>query len=353
MRNRALPLSSVRAGLAGGARGHPAVMSNTRCDMPDPPPASLEVRAPETAENIASAALPVIRRVLARRLGFHLHHHGQAANPEAEDLAQEVLQKLVSQQRALAGSHSRAHPNWLGLIHEIAEHACTDFLRRRHWQRQSLKGKLHWLLAHRQPWALWQEEGGEWWCGHATDRGRINARAAPARLAPLQENPHAVMQREIPTLVIEQAELPVLVAAIFQLTGGTLRFEELVTIVAHLQGLTDEPPVSLADERHRLAETMADPHAGIHAELEAAQSMRHIWLALRRLTWRQCRAVLLGGQARAGDDIPSLLLDSGAATLEERAVDVLSCCRRLISSIKAFSSAFRGEAFPRRCPDEA
>src|SRR5438067_5765432 len=93
-------------------------------------------------------AVPIVRRILRFRLGFHVSQRGtNRDNHEAEDLYQETLTKIVQTLHDLqTSSRSTEIEDLRRYVSSIAINACIDFLRARSPAKYRLKLNVRYIF---------------------------------------------------------------------------------------------------------------------------------------------------------------------------------------------------------------
>src|SRR6266542_6714542 len=109
---------------------------------------------------------PVIRNTLRLKLGFYVDQSGASAyNPDAEDLYQEIMAKIIQALNDLERkSKSSEIERFRDYVFRVASNACVTFLRAKSPARRRLKDNVRVVLIRHPDLAIWKTEG-EFLCG--------------------------------------------------------------------------------------------------------------------------------------------------------------------------------------------
>ena len=256
-------------------------------------------------------AAPVIKGVIRYKL--HLNSHLATQRAEADDLYQEALLQLLArlrQFRTQPGGHPIA--DLRGMAAVIAHRACSGWMRRQFPERHALKNRLHYLLTRQRGFALWQGEDGKMLAGFAAWQGR-KLDVPAARLGELSDA-HGLAAHVRLLKGGRQQELADALAAVFQHLGGPVEFDELVSALAALLGVRDQPIESLP-ENEDAATSESDPAWRIEKRI----FLQRLWEELRLLPPNQRAALLLNLKDSGGFGCITLFPATGVATLRQLA----------------------------------
>jgi RNA polymerase sigma factor (sigma-70 family) len=259
---------------------------------------------------ITEHAGPVIKGVIRYKL--HLNPHRTTQRDEADDLYQEALLQLLARLRQFRVEPGR-HPvaDLRGMAAVIAHRTCSGWMRRQFPERHALKNRLHYLLTRQKGLALWQGEGGKALAGFAAWRGREKA-APAARLGELSDvEDLAAHVRQLKGG--RPQELADALAAVFKHLGGPVEFDELVSALASLLGVRDQPFESLPE--HEDAAGDSDPAW----QIEKRIFLQRLWEELQLLPSNQRAALLLNLKDAGGAGCITLFPATGVATLRQLA----------------------------------
>ena len=177
--------------------------------------------------------------------------------------------------------HRRA---WHGRNHRAS--TCARWMRRQFPERHALKNRLHYLLTRQRGFAIWEDNNGKPLAGFTTWQQQ---KMPAARNVFDVEN----LPAHIRTLKSDKApELAEAVASILNYAGGPVEFDELVSAVAAIQGISDQPVESLAeDEEGGFDPATADPDPAWR--IEKKMFLQRLWEELTQLPVNQRAALLL------------------------------------------------------------
>jgi DNA-directed RNA polymerase specialized sigma24 family protein len=255
---------------------------------------------------IAEHAEPVIKGVIRFKLRFNAHQEMQRA--EANDIQQDVVLQLVSQLqrfRKLPAAHPITDVRGMAAI--IAHRTCARWMRRQFPERHALKNRLHYLLTRQRGFALWEDNNGKLLAGFAAWQQQ---QKAGARNLSDFEN--------LPSQVRKPQALAETVAGLFNYLAGPIEFDELVSAVAAIQGISDQPLESLADDEEtgfEPATTDPDPAWRI----EKKMFLQRLWEELKQLPLNQRAAMLLNLKDASGFAAITLFPAIGIATMRQLA----------------------------------
>ena len=251
---------------------------------------------------ICESAQPVIRDVIRNKLRVGHATDRDLTDDQAADLASEVTMKLVARLRELRSQPAaKAISNFRGYVAVMAYHACDEFLRQKYPRRNSLKNQLRYLLTHRDGLKLWESGDGTLLCGYAVwDSLRLSNKLA---------------RREVPdalrSAALNRAEfsLPDLISAIFNQCGAPIELDELVSLVADVWEIKDEPtaPVSIDDDTGTTRSGNAQSIRKLDDRIDQRSQLEKLWVEIGELPLRQRVALLLSLRDEQGRGVLTLL----------------------------------------------
>ena len=262
---------------------------------------------------ITTHAEPVIKGVIRFKLRLNSYRETQRA--EADDIHQEVVLQLLAQLqrfRKLPDGHPIS--DLRGMAAVIAHRTCARWMRRQFPERHALKNRLHYLLTRQRGLALW-DEGGKSLAGFVVWK-KENRRAKAARhLSEVEALPN-----HIRTLKSEKPqELADTVATILNYVGGPIEFDELVSAIAAIQGISDQPIETLADDEDAGALMAATPEPDQAWRMEKRVFLQRLWEELQQLPLNQRSALLLNLKDPSGFGCITLFPATGIATVRQLA----------------------------------
>ena len=249
---------------------------------------------------------PVIKGIIR----YKLRLRSSTEREEAEDVYQEVVRQLLEELRQFR-KQATAHPinDLKGMTAIIAHRTCSRWLRRQFPERHALKNRLHYLLTRQRGLALWQEPQGKLVSGFLEWQAK--------------ELHTQSITRELPADVrITRAGKPDLastLAAIFNLLGGPVEFDELVSAVATLFGIRDQPLESLEDDDNPRIALSADVAPDPAWQIEKRTFLQRLWEELQQLPLNQRIALLLNLKDAEGGGCITLFPATGIASIRQLA----------------------------------
>jgi DNA-directed RNA polymerase specialized sigma24 family protein len=261
------------------------------------------------SELITVHAQPVIKGVIRFKLRLNAYRETQRA--EADDIQQEVVLQLVAQLqrfRKLPDGHPITDVRGMAAV--IAHRTCARWMRRQFPERHALKNRLNYLLTRQRGFALWQDDDGkqvagfEIWQQQKKSRVVVDVERLPSQVQKLRGG----------------KELAEAVAVIFNHAGGPIEFDELVSVIATIQGIGDQPIESLAadedpDDAHVPATTEPDQAW----RMEKRMFLQRLWEELQQLPLNQRAALLLNLKDPSGFGCITLFPATGIATIRQLA----------------------------------
>ena len=262
---------------------------------------------------ITTHAEPVIKGVIRFKLRLNSYRETQRA--EADDIHQEVVLQLLAQLqrfRKLPAGHPISDVRGMAAV--IAHRTCARWMRRQFPERHALKNRLHYLLTRQRGLALWDEEGkslagfGVW--------QKENRRARAARhLSEVEALPNhiRILKSEKPQ------ELSDAVATILNYVGGPVEFDELVSAIAAIQGISDQPIETLAEDEDAGALMAATSEPDQAWRMEKRMFLQRLWEELQQLPLNQRSALLLNLKDPSGFGCITLFPATGIASVRQLA----------------------------------
>ena len=263
-------------------------------------------------ELISVHAEPVIKGVIRFKLRLSSYRATQRA--EADDIYQEVLLQLLAQLqkfRKLPDGHPIA--DLRGMAAVIAHRTCARWMRRQFPERHALKNRLHYLVTRQRGFALWQNADGQLIAGFAAwqDEKKSDTR----RSLDLETLPPHIR----PPKGVKPQGLADTIAAVFNHVGHPIEFDELVTAMASLLGVSDQPIESLAEDDDAVSSLpdLAEPDPAWR--IEKRMFLQRLWEELEQLPRNQRAALLLNLKESSGFGCITLFPATGIATLRQLA----------------------------------
>ena len=254
-------------------------------------------------------AEPVIKGVIRFKLRLNSYRETQRA--ESDDIHQEAVLQLVAQlQRFRKLPEANPISDVRGMAAVIAHRTCARWMRRQFPERHAFKNRLHYLLTRQRGFAVWQDEDGkqvagfEAWQEQKKPRRGLEIERLPSHLRTLKTS--------------KPQELAEAVAAIFNHLGGPVEFDELVSTLGTIVGISDQPVETLADDEESAPEPAAgEPHHGWR--IEKKMFLQRLWEELQQLPLNQRAALLLNLKDASGSGCITLFPAIGIATVRQLA----------------------------------
>lgn len=259
---------------------------------------------------IAVHAEPVIKGVI--RFKLRLSSFRETQREDADDIYQEVVLQLLAQlQRFRKLPDGNPITDVRGMAAVIAHRTCARWMRRQFPERHALKNRLHYLLTRQRGLALWQDNEGKQLAGFAVWQQQLQTTHSLPEIEKLPANIHALKSDK-------PQQLAELIASLFNYLGGPIEFDELVGGVAALQGISDQPIESLADDEDASFEpAAAGPDQAWRVEKKFF--LQRLWDELQQLPLNQRIALLLNLKDASGFGAITLFPATGIATMRQLA----------------------------------
>lgn len=263
---------------------------------------------------ITTHAEPVIKNVIRFKLRLSSYRERQRA--EADDIHQEAVLQLVTQlQRFRQAPDGNPIVDMRGMAAVIAHRTCARWMRRQFPERHAVKNRLHYLLTRQRGFALWQDSEDKLVAGFSAWKDQHKSVATIRSLGEIEKLPANLRSLKIG----KPQELAEAVASIFNYAAGPIEFDELVSTVAALQGISDQPIESLAVDDDAGAELMATSEADPAWRTEKRMFLQRLWEELQQLPKNQRAALLLNLRDASGQGCITLFPATGIATVRQLA----------------------------------
>ena len=270
------------------------------------------------ARLITEHAAPVIRNVIRGKL--HVFGDDHPLRQEAEDLYGDVVVQLLTRLQAFIASPADSSiGDFRGYVAVTTYNACHHYLRQKFPVRWRLKNRVRYALTHRSDFALWQADENESLCGLSAWRGeRTDAAVVPTRPRQLVDVSGLLKHAGLASTDVANVPLGELLHAIFKHVGAPVRLDDLVSVVADLQGVRDQRPnVTITAEQYSDGdEREIDVSPGFATEVEQRSYLRRLWEEIVQLPPLQ-RTVLLLNLRDTHEGVIALLPLAGVASVRE------------------------------------
>jgi DNA-directed RNA polymerase specialized sigma24 family protein len=265
------------------------------------------------AQLIAAHIEPVIRGVIRFKLRLD-----PGAWADAADLAQEALAQWLAELRKLsARPDDRTISDARGLAATIAYRVCYGWLRRQSPRRNALRNRLQYALTRQAGLAMWTDHRNLSIAGFAAWRSLSEAdwpRSRSEKLRQLPDDEKFLARVWRTGAEWQGAKLNELLAGIFDYVGGPVAFDDLVSVVAKLLRVKDEPPASTEEEAVSAEIASGDDVAW---QVEKRIFLERLWQEVRELPSAQRAALLLNLREADGRGCLALFPATGVATLRQ------------------------------------
>jgi hypothetical protein len=196
----------------------------------------------------------------------------------------------------------------------IAHRTCARWLRRQFPERHALKNRLHYLLTRQRGFALWDDDGKSVAGFELWQKENKPAKAA-RHLSDLESLPNHIRALKSD----KPHELAGTVGAILNYAGGPIDFDELVSAIAAIQGISDQPIESLAEDEDGGVLMSATSEPDQAWRMEKRMFLQRLWEELQQLPINQRAALLLNLKDPSGFGCITLFPATGVASVRQLA----------------------------------
>jgi hypothetical protein len=261
-------------------------------------------------------AEPVIKGVIRHKL--HLNPHHSTGQADTSDIQQEAILQLVATLQQLR-EHPDAHPvsDLRGLAAVIAHRACSRWMRQQAPERHAFKNRLYYLLTRHQSFALWRNNTNKMVVGFAVWQDKKET-ATERQLKQLSND--EMLMAQIRLLKNgKNADWSGTLAAIFNYLGGPIEFNKLVSALAELLQIEDQPIESTDQIRDSDDFNVPDGKPDAALQVEKKIFLQRLWEEVRQLPINQRVALLLNLRDPEGKGCIALLPAIGITTFRQLA----------------------------------
>lgn len=252
---------------------------------------------------LVERAQPLVRDIIRSKLRVGRSQSADVSAEDFEDLVNEIALKLLKTLRHLrTNADGEAIENFRGYLAVTAYHACDEYFRRKYPRRYSLKSQLRYILTHRAGLAIWEDAEGVRLCGFGLWRER--PRASRSRIQDLLAKPGVIDGWANPRGALSP---PDLLAAIFDYLGGPLELDHLVSVVAEIWQVKDQPQTTVADADAADHSPLSGPAENLDLKIDQRSYLHQLWREIGALPPRQRVALLLNLKDSQGCSVVALL----------------------------------------------
>ena len=271
-------------------------------------------------ELLTLRAAPMIRQVLRRRLGFYVSAQGKNENnPDAEDLYQEAITRVVQGLNQLHSPAGTDIENFELYVSQLTANVCRDFLRAQSPARTRLKYRLRDLLNRHKDFASWKHEG-QILCGFASWRNPLKSPFSDQSAEDLERRLDEFESLYFAGKDIRLAPLPKIVAELFDWSLGPVEIDLLVRMIASLLGIRDQQIEWLESPSPvRLDVSFVSNNQSGESHLKTNELLVRLWQAVINLPAEQRDSFALRFQDEAGQDLFTVLLAAGIVSWDQLA----------------------------------
>jgi|SRR5215831_13264157 len=269
-------------------------------------------------ELILFHAAPVVRRILRFKLGLYVSDQGtNRDNPEAEDVYQEAITRIVKTLQDLkASSRLTEIENFKQYVSSIATNICIDVLRAKSPVKYRLKHNVRDIFNRHRDFRAWKI-GDETVGGFAVWQGTERLAASARQIHELEDDLETFRLARFRNEDVRHLPITRLVAEILEWIGRPISIDDLTIIVGRLLQIEDQRSEELPLESFPEELAFGKDELTADSVLAAKELLARLWQAVQHLPPQQRDAYCLSFEDSDGADLFSLLLEKGVATIPQ------------------------------------
>lgn len=263
-------------------------------------------------------AAPVVRRILRFKLGLHISDQGtNRDNPEAEDVYQDSITKIVQTLRDLKVSARLSEiENFKHYVASIAANVCVDFVRSKSPAKYRLKHNVRDIFNRHRDFRVWKI-GNETVGGFAAWRDKEKSPASDRQIRELEHDFETFRVARFGNEDIRQLPITRLVAEALQWIDRPISIDDLTSIVARLLGIENQSSATVSLENFADEFSLGKTEITAESTLAAKELLTRLWQTVQNLTPQQRDAYCFSFEDTDGADLFSLLLEKEIATIPQ------------------------------------
>jgi hypothetical protein len=269
---------------------------------------------------IQEHAEPIIAGIIRNKLRVSLSHsEGSSQNQDALEIKGDVCAAILAEMQSFKdGAQGYTVSNFHNYVAVKTYSACADYFRAKNPQRRRLKDLLRYHLKQNRIFDLWETDDRRWLCGLQNWRGAAARMPSSDRLQQLLTEPLSIISASDPASALGVSHLPPaeLLTAIFESVGHPVELNQLVTIVADVWGIKNQPDASF-DLGDGASGGLIDSAAGVDVVVEQRLYLRRLWAEVSQLPALQRSALLLNLRDVQGGSVIAFVPHLGIATKAE------------------------------------
>ena len=273
-----------------------------------------EAEAESLLADLLSNAAPSMERIIRSTFAPSAApemHYGTRETQDVEDIVGEVNTKILERLRRLKKSPDEdTISDFRSYVAATAYNVCHTYVRGKYPNRTRLKNKLRYILTHHLDFGLWQGTDGKLICG-LSQWMEQHRRASSAWINEARTDRERFIEGKPAGDVIE------LLRAAFTSAKAPVLMEDLVSFVAEILRITDEPPGNDVQlEYLRPSNLAADYIDPVDAEGKRLY-LKRLWNEIVQLPVAQRVALLLAVRDSGRTSIAILLSEIPIASIRE------------------------------------
>jgi hypothetical protein len=266
------------------------------------------------ANLICVHATPIIEQVITTEIARFSTLDTSRRNHQTQDfediVAEAVLKVLVALRRLKKSPGDSTISDFRGYVAVMAFNTWHGYMRNRRASRASLKRRLHYLLTTHKDLAIWEGPRRKSICGFSRWTG-TGPMARTGWVNQIRLHPEQFVS-DVPDL-----NLAGLLHAIFTRANAPMDFEEVVSLIADILMITDEPhSVDTASRRSKCSEAAVEFTDPLKSEARRLL-LKHLWNEIKQLPTAQRESLLFSFRGKGRVSGAVLLAEIDIASTHE------------------------------------
>jgi RNA polymerase sigma factor (sigma-70 family) len=256
---------------------------------------------------ICDFAQPIIRDIVSFKL--RLRPSGEGPGPDkqdAEDICGEVILRLMNRLHDLKQDPAnKPIANLRSYFAVMAYNACDEYLRRKYPERHRFKNKIRYLLSRQSGFALWETDDKRWLAGYSDWRNADWSRHRTWEVDELEADSGVAPAARAGAHKSDERDLATVIDEVFNRTRRPIELDALVTALAEICGIKDQPASPCAGLD--LRDAFEDPRIPLDQAVDNRLLVARLWREIGQLPLKQRTALLLNLRDSEGASLLTLL----------------------------------------------
>ncbi len=255
-----------------------------------------------------------IKPVIEKTLRFKMHvsltpTDFSQTNQDALELFGEINVLIVSELRKLKSNNEKTIQNLSSYVSSVTTNVYRQYLRKKYPLRRQLKNKLQYLLTHHPKFALWEDKKG-WLCG-------LKQAVSPSQPLDIETVKTKIRSLVHQNNLQDSGQTVELVRTCFEVAESSIFLNDLISIVAAIQGIEDPKEIGGFEENLNVIKSLIDSDNGLVHKIEQQEELNKVWSGICEMPVRHRLALLLNLKSRDGDGVITLFPVLRIATIRQ------------------------------------